>query len=49
MHTLEMPDTFTSGGIQRDERIGKEIVADTIATVKIVDSGTRRHIHNAAL
>src|SRR5450631_1104155 len=44
-----MPDALAGRGVERYQRIGKEIVADAIATVKIKDRGTGGHIDNAAL
>src|SRR5690348_10858727 len=39
VHGLEMPDPFSGAGIEREQRIGKEVGADTIAAIEV---GSRR-------
>jgi len=45
---LVMPHTPARGGLQRDERIGEQIVAESIGAVEIACCGSGRHVDQAA-
>jgi len=50
MDPLEMPDALAGRGIERYQRIGKKIIADAIATVKVIGPRNRSGtLDNAAL
>ncbi len=48
MHALEMPQPLAGRSIKGKKRIGEEIVAETVASVKIENRAARRHIQNPA-
>src|SRR5436305_1127630 len=49
MHSLEMPDAFTSISFEGDKTIGEQVVADAVAAIEIKSGGARRNVDDAAL
>ena len=49
MYCLKVPDTFTRLGIEREQRVGEEIVAESRDPIKIGCRGASGSIDNAAL
>ena len=47
MHALKMPKPLARTRIQRQQRVGIEIVAQAVASVKVHHGRTRGHVHNA--
>src|SRR5260221_2718844 len=43
-HGLEMPDPVSSGGVEGEERVREEVVAEAIGSVEIRGRGSRRHV-----
>src|SRR4051794_19792873 len=35
MYHLEMPDSFPGPGIERDQRVGEQVIAHTVAAIEI--------------
>jgi hypothetical protein len=46
---LEMPDAFAGAGVERDHRVGEEIVAVPVAAVKIEGGRAGRYEDQSAL
>jgi hypothetical protein len=49
VHALEMPQAFAGIGVEREQRVCVEVVADPITAVEVHDSGAGRRIENAVL
>src|ERR1700722_11134605 len=42
-----MPDTLSRRGIEGNQRVGKQIIAQAISTIEVINSGASGHIDNA--
>ena len=47
-HALKMPDSFSGGGVEGDEAVGKQIIADAVGAVEVEGGGAGRDIDDAA-
>ena len=48
MDALEMPEALAGVGVEGEQRVGEEVVAEAIATVEIKDSRASGRVENAA-
>src|SRR5207244_574358 len=48
LHGLKVPDAFAGGGVERDQGVGEEIVADAVGAVEIEGGGSGGDVDDAA-
>ncbi len=48
MHALEMPEAFAGAGVQREQAVGEEVVADAIGAVKIKSGRAGGNVNDSA-
>ena len=49
MHSLEVPQELAGVGVDGEQRVGVEVVADAVAAVEVHHSGARGRVDDAAL
>ncbi len=49
MHALEVPEALAGGGIEGEQGIGVEVVADAVAAVIVEDGGAGGRVDDAVL
>src|SRR5579859_5025493 len=49
MYALEMPDSFSCVGIERQQSVSEEIVADSVSAIEVEGRRSRRYVHNPAV